>query len=275
MTYYIAAEPNAGRGTAAALFLRLHKLIIMFFQKSVEKVIKLWYYSSRLCGYNSAITSTERIVNMSKFADTFLRALLTGILIAVGGIVYLSCDSKYIGSALFGTGLFTVLTFGLALFTGKVGYAVEQKPGYLLYLCEVWLGNLVGAVITGLLIQLTRAGAGISEKAAALCEVKLNDNLLSIFVLSFFCGMLMFIAADGYNNLSNPAAQMLAVFLPVMVFILSGFEHCVANMFYFTAGNAWSPAAALYMLVMTLGNAAGGMLIPLARKGFEKPAEKR
>ena len=207
---------------------------------------------------------------MRKITDTFLRALLTGMLIAMGGIIYLSCDNRYIGAALFGTGLFTVLTFGLALFTGKVGYAVEQKPRYLLDLCVIWLGNLIGAIITGLVIQITRAGAGISEKAAALCDVKMNDDLLSIFVLAFFCGMLMFIAADGYKNLSNPVAQMLAVFLPVMVFILSGFEHCVANMFYFTAGNAWNPTSALYMAVMTLGNSAGGIFIPLVRKGFVK-----
>ena len=207
---------------------------------------------------------------MRRYTDILLRAFLTGMLIAIGGIVYLSCDNRYIGAALFGTGLFTVLTFGLALFTGKVGYAVEQKPAYLIDLCFIWVGNFLGAAVTGVLIQLTRVGSAISEKAAALCEVKVNDDLLSIFVLSVFCGMLMFIAADGYKNLTNPAAQMLAVFLPVMVFILSGFEHCVANMFYFTAGNAWSPTSALYMLVMTLGNSAGGILIPLVRKGFVK-----
>lgn len=82
--------------------------------------------------------------------------------------------------------------------------------------------------------------------------------------------MLMFIAADGYKNIKNPVGQMLAVFLPVMTFILSGFEHCVANMYYFTAGHTWSAKGALWMLVMTLGNAAGGILIPLFRKGFAK-----
>ena len=220
-------------------------------------------YIEMLCG----------VIFMRKYIDALLRAILTGMLIAIGGIVYLSCDNKYIGSALFATGLFTVLTFGFALYTGKVGYAVEQKPKYLLELLVIWIGNLIGTVLFGLLIQCTRAGVPISEKAAALCEVKFGDGLGSIFVLSFFCGMLMFIAADGYKNLSNPVAQMLAIFLPVMVFIISGFEHCVANMFYFTAGNAWTAwgsASVLYLLVMTLGNSAGGILIPLVRKGFIK-----
>ena len=68
---------------------------------------------------------------MKKITDIFLRALLTGVAIAIGGTVYLSCPNKYLGAFLFGTGLFVILTFGFNLFTGKVGYAVENKPSYL------------------------------------------------------------------------------------------------------------------------------------------------
>ncbi len=207
---------------------------------------------------------------MKQHIDTFLRAIVTGIMIGIGGIVYLSCDNKYVGAFLFGTGLFTILSFRLDLYTGKVGYAVENKPPYLLKLLIIWVGNLIGTAVAGIAIRLTRAGAAISEKAAALCEVKFSDDLLSIFLLACFCGTLMFIAADGYKTLTNPASQVLAVFLPVMVFILSGFEHCVANMFYFTAGGGWSANGILYMLVMTAGNSVGGILIPLFRKGFVK-----
>ncbi|MCM1024194.1 MAG: formate/nitrite transporter family protein [Prevotella sp.] len=205
---------------------------------------------------------------VKKYTDILLKAILTGVAIGIGGIVYLSCENKTVGAFLFGTGLFTILTFGFMLFTGKVGYAVENKPPYLIGLAVIWLGNLIGAAAAAGLVLLTRIGTGISEKAAALCEVKLSDSPQSIFVLAFFCGLLMFIAADGYKNIKNPVGQMLAVFLPVMTFILSGFEHCVANMFYFTAAGAWSAKGVLWMLVMTLGNAAGGMLIPLFRKGF-------
>ncbi len=207
---------------------------------------------------------------MKKYLDILLRAALTGIAIGIGGTVYLSCENKTAGAFLFGTGLFTVLTFGFFLFTGKVGYAVENKPPYLIDLAVIWLGNLIGAFLIGELVLFTRIGGNISEKAKALCDVKLADGLPSIFILSFFCGMLMFIAADGYKNIKNPVGQMLAVFLPVMTFILSGFEHCVANMYYFSAAEAWSGKAWIYMAVMSLGNAAGGILIPLCRKGFVK-----
>lgn len=208
--------------------------------------------------------------SLKKYTDILLKAILTGIAIGIGGTVYLSCENKVAGAFLFGTGLFTILTFGFMLFTGKVGYAVENKPAYLIDLVIIWAGNLIGTALTAGLVLLTRIGGNISERAAALCTAKLSDNLVSIFILAFFCGMLMFIAADGYKNIKNPVGQMLAVFLPVMTFILSGFEHCVANMYYFTAGGAWSGKGFLYMLVMTLGNAAGGILIPLFRKGFAK-----
>ncbi|HQL99332.1 MAG TPA: formate/nitrite transporter family protein [Ruminococcus flavefaciens] len=206
---------------------------------------------------------------MKKYIDLFLRAFITGTLIAVGGIAYLSCDNKYIGAFLFGTGLFVILNFNLALFTGKVGYAVENKPKYLFDLLIIWLGNFAGTVISAILVLCTRI-SGISEKAAALCETKTNDSPVSILILAFFCGMLMFIAADGYKIISNSVGKALTIFLPVVVFILSGFEHCIANMFYFSLAEAWTARSFSYLIIMSLGNALGGIFIPTIRKGFIK-----
>lgn len=78
----------------------------------------------------------------------------------------------------------------------------------------------------------------------------------------------MFVAADGYKTIQNPVGQILAIFLPVVVFILSGFEHCVANMYFFTIADLWSVKAFCYLIIMSLGNSIGGILIPLLRKGF-------
>lgn len=206
---------------------------------------------------------------MKKYIDLFLRAFITGALIAVGGIAYLSCDNKYIGAFLFGTGLFVILNFNLALFTGKVGYAVENKPKYLFDLLIIWLGNFAGTVISAILVLCTRISV-ISEKAAALCETKTNDSPVSILILAFFCGMLMFIAADGYKIISNSVGKALTIFLPVVVFILSGFEHCIANMFYFSLAEAWTARSFGYLFIMSLGNTLGGIFIPTMRKGFIK-----
>ena len=105
---------------------------------------------------------------MKKTLDVFLRALCTGFAIGIGGAVYLSCDNKYLGAFLFGTGLFTILTFGFNLFTGKVGYAVEREPAYILELLIVWLGNFGGAAISAYMLLNTRI-SGIADKARAMC----------------------------------------------------------------------------------------------------------
>ena len=199
-----------------------------------------------------------------KRVSEFLDAVLAGICIGIGGTVFLSCDNKVAGALFFCLGLFTICTFGFHLYTGKVGYVFEQPPAYLGFVALVWLGNLVGTGLVGYAIRITRV-AGIAEKAMVLSQAKLDDNLLSIFILSIFCNILMFIAVDGYKNNPHEVGKYIGIFMGVTVFILCGFEHCVANMFYFSVANAWSGKAFLYMLVMTLGNACGGVIIPLCR----------
>ena len=70
---------------------------------------------------------------------------------------------------------------------------------------------------------------------------------------------------EGFNKNPHEAGKYLALFFGVAVFILCGFEHCVANMFYFSMAGMWSGRAVLYLLVMTAGNAVGGVMFPLLR----------
>ena len=93
-------------------------------------------------------------------------------------------------------GLFAICTFGLNLFTGKVGYVFEQMPRHAALIAPVWLGNLVGTGLMDYGIRLTRT-AGITEKAAAICRTKLDDSLLSSFILSMLRNIPVFIAVDG------------------------------------------------------------------------------
>lgn len=200
-----------------------------------------------------------------KNLSSFFYSILAGVSISIGGTVFLSLDNKIVGSIFFSLGLFAVCTFGFNLFTGKVGYIFEQKPSYLLFLLQVWIGNLIGSLIVGYSLRLTRI-SGISEKAKALCDVKLGDSPLSIFILAIFCNILMFIAVDGFKTNQHEIGKYIGVFMCVIVFILCGFEHCVANMFYFSIAGVWNGHTILYLLIMTLGNACGGVLIPLARR---------
>ncbi len=127
-------------------------------------------------------------------------------------------------------------------------------------------GILAGAFAAAQLLLLTRAGEALREKAAILCETKLSDDLLSIFILAVFCNILIFIAVDGFNRNPHEIGKYLSLFFGVAVFILCGFEHCVANMFYFSMAGVWSLRTFGYVIVMTVGNGVGGVLIPLTRQ---------
>lgn len=200
---------------------------------------------------------------MKETGNIFCRAVMAGLGIAMGGIVYLSVENQVIGAFLFAIGLYAIVLNGLFLYTGKVGYLVveKKKKEYLIILLVTWLGNLVGTALGAFGASNTRI-SGIVSKAESICAVKMGDNPLSIFILAVFCGILMYIAVDGYKEKGNPVI----LFLGVSVFILSGFEHCIANMFYFSLAGAWSVKAIVYLLIMTIGNSIGGILIPFVKK---------
>ena len=194
----------------------------------------------------------------------FASAAMAGAAISIGGAVFLCTDSRPVGAALFSVGLFAVCTLGLDLFTGKVCYIFDNPPAYAARCGLIWLGNLAGTLLAGTMLRLTRLD--VVGKAQSICEAKLSDNLLSIFILAVFCNILIYLSVESYRENPHQLGKYLGLFLGVAVFVQAGFEHCVANMFYFTVAGAWSDRTLLYVLVMTLGNAAGGVLFPLGRK---------
>lgn len=198
--------------------------------------------------------------------QNLLLSIYSGLCIGLGGTAFLSCDNKILGSFLFGLGLFTILNFGLNLFTGKVGYFVNNKLKYWRFLAIVWIGNFAGTFLFAKMLTVTRYGETLQAKANALCLIKDGDSPLSLLFLGIFCGMLMFIAADGYKTIENQVGKVVTVFLPVMVFILSGFEHCIADMFYFSLAGDFSLAMFKALLAITVGNSIGGALIPLMQR---------
>ena len=200
----------------------------------------------------------------------FLSAVLAGVCIAIGGTVYLSVENKVVGALFFTVGLFTICLFGLHLFTGKVCYVFEKDGSYALDLLFIWLGNLAGTFGAAWLEGQTRVGPALAEKALALCQTKLGDGLLSIFILAIFCNIMIYIAVEGFLRAPHEMGRYIALFLGVAVFILCGFEHCVANMYYFSIAGVWSGKALLYLLVMTAGNAVGGVVFPLCRQFLNK-----
>ena len=205
-----------------------------------------------------------------KYIRTFVSAVMAGLMIGFGGLVYLMLDDKVIGSALFAVGLFTICTFGMHLFTGKVCYVFDNDRSYAISLPVIWIGNLAGTGLTALLASLTRNAARLTEKAAALAAVKASDTLLSLFFLGVLCNILIYVAVEGFKSIPHELGKYLALMFGVMVFILAGTEHCVADMFYCWMGGSWGGDMIVRILVITAGNICGGILLPLLRRFANK-----
>lgn len=195
----------------------------------------------------------------------FILSILAGISISIGCVSYLISNNTFIGSLVFCVGLFIILCFNFNLFTGKVCYIFENSSFYGIKLCVIWFGNLVGTTLSAILFRCTRL-ISLVERCRDIVNYKLSDDLISIFILAFFCNILIFVAVDGFKNNKHEIGKYLSIFFGVSIFVLCGFEHCVADMFYFAFAGSISIKTLLYLLIITLGNAVGGVLIPLIKK---------
>ena len=203
---------------------------------------------------------------MKQYFRTFVLAVLAGMAIGIGGVVFLSLDIKIAGAVFFSVGLYIICVQGLNLFTGKVCYTLDNSPAYLADLAVIWIGNFAGALLTAYLMSVTRFGAGLYEKAFGACIARMDDTFLSLFILGIFCGILIYGAVEGFKKTGNP----LILIFCVTVFILCGFEHCIADMVYFSLARIWSVDSIVRILVITAGNSVGGMLIPACQRFFAK-----
>ena len=191
--------------------------------------------------------------------EKFIKSVLAGISIAIGATIFLLCEVKIVGAIFFSIGILMVMEFKLLLYTGYVPTQRQsQKFGqYLLNSTIVFIGNLIGGAITSGLLALTRLRGPLYEKALYVCDVKLLDNPLSIFILAIFCGIII----AGIVKATNLKHQVIYVAMMIATFILCGFEHVVANAFYFTASlKLFSLNGILFMLVCLAGNFVGGLI---------------
>ena len=207
---------------------------------------------------------------LKRYGKTFLNAVLSGIFIGIGGTIYLACPSSIVGAFLFTIGLMMIVCYGFSLYTGAIGYLVNHGKDFFQYLGNlffIWTGNFLGCFAVGTAIRGTRTFPKIDEKIASVCTEKLTDSWSSLFVLAIFCGLLMYMAVETYRREELPPIfRFGGLFLCISVFIMSGFEHCIADMYYFSLGNVWSWNTLFVTLLLTLGNSVGGWLVPLADK---------
>ncbi len=195
---------------------------------------------------------------------SFLKSVYAGFMIGIGGIVYLSVENKVVGSLLFSFGLMTIVIQGFYLYTGRIGFVESFKE--LPDMAIVIIGNYAGTFLAALLPNLAQLQIDSTE----LVHKKLDNDILHIFLLSVLCGVLMYLAIDNYKKSGN----LVFVIAPVMIFILSGFEHSVANMFYFHLAGIHSLKSYSYLLVMVIGNGLGAKIFSM-KSLLEQTAKKQ
>ena len=186
-------------------------------------------------------------------------SILAGMMIAVGATCYLVVGGVP-GAVMFAVGLMAVLTFKMYLFTGQAGKIPtgEIKIGRLL---KTWAGNLYGACLVAVLLVFTPLGGVIVPKAAAIVATRIAISPIEVMIYAFFCGLLMYCAVAGYEA----TGSWLSAIFPVAVFIMCGFVHCVADMFYFALGCDSIIKFIWYTIPATFGNFIGCCTIPIIK----------
>lgn len=236
---------------------------------------------------------------------TLILAVMAGAFIALGGAVATIASAGLSGAqaalvkgAVFPLGLMLVVVCGAELFTGNCLFALpllnrDIKLGRALKnLGIVYSGNLVGSVLIATLVVFGHAmGDGAAAACVATAVAKCSLGFGDVFLRGILCNMLVCLAVWSSVAAKNVGGKLLAVYMPVFAFVVCGFEHSVANMYYLSAGlmaqaelglavTATLGDGLLYCLLpSTLGNIVGGALIGVAfwavnRSGKKAEADK-
>ena len=205
-----------------------------------------------------------------KYINIILKGILAGVAISFGGLVYIM-TRKLIGNAvagayLFSIGLILVCNFGYFLYTGKICYLIDElknktKPNYILQLILGYLGNVIGALIFGLACKLV---LDIPEFVETMIISKVNDEWYSLIIKGMFCGILIYLAVEGFKKSKTDIGKYVILILCVGTFIVCGFEHSIADAFYFSLSDNLLETI-IPLLFITLGNTIGGLLFPVIK----------
>ncbi len=228
-----------------------------------------------------------------------LLGILAGALIALGcaatdTAIYGITDvwtAHTVSGLLFPFGLGMVVMTGTELFTGNsliVISVLEKRCSWFNMLRNwiiVYLSNFAGCLLVAagcvFFGQMNYSGGELAVFTMNLAATKCGLSFQNGVVLGFFCNLLVCLGVMIAMSGKDTASRLMGAFLPVCYFVICGFEHCVANMYYISAGllaktvpayaqlasemgvnlSALTPANFLLgnLLPVTLGNVLGGM----------------
>lgn len=228
----------------------------------------------------TAVAVSEKKAGL-KWWKMILLGMFAGAFIALAGVgatlanVYVG---KIAGALVFPAGLAMVVVAGSELFTGnnlmitgllagKISLRKMLKNWSL-----VFIGNLIGALIVTGLVTVSGVLDSVAETVITVANAKVGMGFFEAMIKGVLCNFLVCIAVWMSFAARTVGGKIAAVFFPVMLFVLCGFEHSVANMFYVPAGMVMSSFTGIYgpsvagflvgnLLPVTLGNIIGGALM--------------
>lgn len=190
---------------------------------------------------NMEIKEITSITIKFNYKKVFISSIMAGICISLGCLAKLIIGGL-VGSILFGFGLYSIVLFQFDLFTGKAGYIKDLG---MRYLGTVWLGNFVGC-----------AAMAILSAFAHFSYISIPLNVDGLLPRAILCGLVMYLIVDSKN--------LLGVILGIPLFIMCGFAHSVAYMFYLISiGNIFSFESIMVLLLVSIGNVIGCNIIPV------------
>lgn len=187
-------------------------------------------------------------------ARLFGKAILAGMMIAMGAAAssvaaHTVSDvglARLAAAVVFPVGLMMVILLGAELFTGDclVAISVCDKKEKLLsvvrLLFVVYVGNFVGATLLALGIyfsgQLDYSAGMLGAYTIKVAMGKVSLSFSKGIVSGILCNILVCAAVLMAMCAKDITGKLLASFFTIMLFVTAGFEHCVANMYYITAG---------------------------------------
>ena len=200
--------------------------------------------------------------------------------------------ARLVAGAVFPVGLILIVLVGAELFTGNCLMSIAWSDGkasarsIARNLAIVWLANLVGSAAIAALAwksgQWNAAGGALGAYTIKVAAAKASLGPLPAFCSGVLCNVLVCLAILAAGSSKQTIGKIFAVWFPIMAFVLGGFEHSVANMYYLPAGlmaladcelarkacelgvavsQVTLPHALRNLLFVTLGNVAGGMVL--------------
>lgn len=199
-------------------------------------------------GNNSAAkarTCKQRIFVLGIMAGAFIALGAQSSSVAVHGIADVGL-ARTLAGCIFPVGLMMIVFVGGELFTGdcmmSIAWMEKRITGWELVrtLILVYLGNMAGAVLVASLVsasgQFDYSSGALGAYTIKVAVGKVSLPFVRAFVSGILCNLLVCAAVLMAAAAKDIGGKVLAIFFPILAFVVSGFEHCVANMYYIPAG---------------------------------------